>query len=142
MEVEALAALAGNTIVAVAVTDAFEGVRAKVARIFGRGRSDPRIHRRLDQTRRQLAASTPGELERAQAMQARQWQTRIADLLADHPEAAGELQALMAELRPALPHPGGNVTNTITGTVHNGPVLMGRDFGPITIGGQDDASSE
>jgi phytoene dehydrogenase-like protein len=89
MEIEALAALAGNTIVAVAVTDAFEGVRAKVARIFGRGRSDPRIQRRLDQTRQQLAASTPGELVRAQAAQARQWQTRIADLLADYPRRQG-----------------------------------------------------
>jgi hypothetical protein len=142
MEIEALAALAGNTIVAAVVTDAFEGVRAKVARIFGRGRSDPRIRRRLDQTRQQLAASAPGELERTQATQARQWQTRIADLLADHPEAAGEMQALMAEFRPALPHAGGNVINTITGTVHNGPVLMGRDFGPITIGGQGDARGE
>jgi hypothetical protein len=138
MEIEALAALAGNAIVAAAVTDAFEGVRAKVARIFGRGRSDPRIQRRLDQTRQQLAVTTPGELERAQETQARQWQTRIADLLADHPEAAAELQALMAEFQPALPPAGGNVINTITGTVHNGPVLMGRDFGPITIGGHDD----
>ena len=142
MEIEALAALAGNTVVAAAVTDAFEGLRAKVARIFGRGRPDPGIQRRLDQTRQQLAASTPGDLEREQATQARQWQTRIADLLADYPEAAGELQAVVAEFRPALPHAGGNVINTITGTVHNGPVLMGRDFGPVTIGGQDDAPGE
>jgi hypothetical protein len=138
LEIEALAALAGNTIVAVVVTDAFEGVRAKVARIFGRGRSDERIKRRLDQTRRQLADAAPEERERAQETQARQWQTRIADLLADHPEAAGELQALLAELRSALPPAGGNVNNTITGTVHNGPVLMGRDFGSVTIGGRDD----
>jgi hypothetical protein len=39
---------------------------------------------------------------------------------------------------PPFPPAGGNVVNTITGTVHNGPVLMGRDFGPITIGGHDD----
>jgi hypothetical protein len=31
---------------------------------------------------------------------------------------------------------GGNVTNTISGTVR-GPVLMGRDFGDITIGGPE-----
>jgi hypothetical protein len=65
---------AGNTVVAAAVSDAFEGARAKGARIFGRGRSDPGIQRRLDQTRQQLAASAPGELERDQATQARQWQ--------------------------------------------------------------------
>jgi hypothetical protein len=118
-------------------------VRAKVAGIFGRDSSGPRIQRRLDETRQQLAAAAaPGELEKAQATQARQWQTRIADLLADHPEAAGELQALIAELRPALPPAGGNVINTITGTVRNGPVLMGRDFGAVTIGGQDDAPGD
>ena len=142
MEIEALAALAGNAIVAAAVTDAFEGVRAKVARIFGRGRSDPRIQRRLDQTRRQLAGATPEELQRAQETQARQWQTRFADLLGDHPEAAAELQALMAEFRPARPDAGGNVINTITGTVRNGPVLMGRDFGAVTIGGRDDTPGD
>jgi len=141
MEIEALAALAGNTIVAVAVTDAFEGVRAKVARIFGRGQSDERIQRRLDQTRQQLAAANPEERERAQETQALRWQTRIADLLADHPEAAAELQALMAEFRPALPDGGGNVSNTITGTVRNGPVLMGRDFGSVTIGDSEGARS-
>jgi hypothetical protein len=142
MEIEALAALAGNTIVAAAVSDAFEGVRAKVARIFGRGQSDPRIERRLNQTRQQLAAAAEDELETARETQSRQWQTRIADLLDDHPEAVAELQALMAELRPAAPEAGGNVINAITGTVHNGPVLMGRDFGPVTIGGPDEAPAD
>lgn len=138
MDVDALAALAGNTIVAAAVTDAFDGVRAKVARIFGRDKPDSRIQRRLDETRQQLAAAAPADLESAQATQARQWETRLADLLADHPEVAGELRALIAEFRPALSEAGGNVINTMSGTVHGGPVLMGRDFGHITIGRQDD----
>ena len=38
VDVTALAALAGNTVVAAAVTDAFEGVRGRVARLFGRGK--------------------------------------------------------------------------------------------------------
>lgn len=136
MDIDALAALAGNTIVAAAVTDAFDGVRIKVARIFGRGKLDPRIQRRLDETRQQLAAA--GDREHAQAAMARQWETRLADLLADHPDVAAELEGLIAEFRPALPQAGGNVTNTMSGTVSNGPVLMGRDFGHITIGRQDD----
>jgi hypothetical protein len=138
MDIDALAALAGNTIVAAAVTDAFDGVRTKVARIFGRDKPDPRIQRRLDETRHQLASTTSGDLESAQATQVRQWETRLADLLAEHPEAAEDLRALIAEFRPTLPEAGGNVTNTISGTVSNGPVLMGRDFGHITIGSQDD----
>lgn len=137
MDIDALAALAANTVVATAVTDAFEGLRGKAARIFGRDKPDPGIQRRLDATRQQLAASTPGELESTRATQAHQWETRFADLLADHPEAAGELQALLAEFRAALPDTGGYVTNTVSGTVH-GPVLMGRDFGDITIGRPDE----
>ena len=137
MDIDALAALAGNTIVAAAVTDAFDGVRAQVARIFGRGEPDRRIQRRLEETRRQLAAAAPEVQVRAQEAQARQWGTRLADLLADHPEAAAELQELIAEFQPALPQAGGNVTNTISGTVQ-GPVLMGRDFGHITLGRPDD----
>jgi hypothetical protein len=138
MDIDVLAALAGNTIVAAAVTDAFDGVRIRVARIFGRGKLDPRIQRRLDETRQRLAAVAAGDLERAQATQVRQWETRLADLLADHPDVVSELEALIAEFRPALPQAGGNVTNTLSGTVSNGPVLMGRDFGHITIGRQDD----
>ena len=137
MDIDALAALAANTVVATAVSDVFEGLRAKVARVFGRDKPDPGIQRRLDATRQQLATAAPGDRESAQTSQARQWETRFADLLADHPEAAGELQALLAEFKAMIPETGGNVTNTISGTILGGPVLMGRDFGDITIGRPD-----
>jgi hypothetical protein len=141
MDIDALAALAANTLVAAAVTDAFEGLRAKVAQLFGRDKPDPAVQRRLDATRQQLTAVSPKEIEGKQAAQARQWQTRFADLLADHPEAAEELQSLLAEFTAATRDTGGNVTNTISGTVH-GPVLMGRDFGDITLGGRDSLSTD
>jgi hypothetical protein len=140
MDLDALAALAANTLVATAVTDAYEQLRAKTAHLFGRDKPDPAAERRLDATRQQLAAAPPEELQGAQALQARQWQTRFADLLTDHPEAAEELQALLAEFQAAPRDAGGNVTNTISGTVH-GPVLMGRDFGDIAIGGHDALST-
>jgi hypothetical protein len=138
VDIDALAALAGNTIVAAAVSDAFEGMRAAVARIFGRDKPDAVIQHRLDETRQRLATVAPGELESAHATQVRRWETRFLDFLADHPEAAGELSALVAELRSTLPDAGGNVTNTISGSVIGGSVLMGRDFGDITIGRRDD----
>jgi hypothetical protein len=134
MDIDALAALAGNTIVAAAVTDAFEGLRAAVARIFGRDKPDAVIQRRLDETRQQLATVAPGELAGVHATQVRRWETRLLDFLADHPEAAEELRALVAEFQSTPPDAGGNVTNTISGTVFGGSVLMGRDFGDITIG--------
>jgi hypothetical protein len=73
----------------------------------------------------------------AKATQARQWETRFADMLADHPEAAAEPQALLAEFKALSPDTDGRITNTISGTVLNGPVLLGRDFGGITIGGPE-----
>jgi hypothetical protein len=141
VDIDALTALAGNTIVAAAVTDAFEGMRAAVARLFGRDRPDAVIQRRLDETRQQLATTAPGQLEGARATQVHRWEARFQDLLADHPEAAEELGALVAELRSAAPDTSGNVTNTISGTVLGGSVLMGRDFGDVTIGRRDDLPS-
>lgn len=133
MDLDALTALAGNTLVTAAVTDGFETVRHKVARLFGRGKPEQVIERRLDATRQQLTAAAPGELESALAAQAVQWQTRFADLLADHPEVAVELSVIVAELTSVVPDASGAVRNTITASVVHGPVLMGRDFGDVTI---------
>jgi hypothetical protein len=133
----ALAAMAAAALVRAMVTDGWEGVRKKVARLFGRGRPDVAIERRLDATRDQLTAATPGGLERVQAALAAQWETRFADLLADHPDAEADLAALVNEIKPtvtAVNHSvavGGNVTatarsgvaaNVIDGDVHTGPI--------------------
>lgn len=134
MDIGALTALAGNALVNAAVTDAFEGMRAKLARLFGRGRADPGTEHRIDETRQQLMVAPQGQAAGALEAEARQWQARFADLLADHPEAEAEVRALVAELQAVLANAGGNVTNTISGTVRHGPVLMGRDFGDITFG--------
>jgi hypothetical protein len=103
MDVATLAALAGNTLVTAAVTDAWEDVRHKVARLFGRGKADPKIERKLDDTWRQLDAAQPtGELEQVQADLARDWTVRLKDLLADYPDAEAELTALVEEIKPAI----------------------------------------
>ena len=100
--VVALAAMAAAALVQAMVTDGWEGVRHKVARLFGRGQPDVAIERRLDATRDQLTAASPGELETVQAALAAQWETRFADLLADHPDAEAELAALVKEIRPTV----------------------------------------
>jgi hypothetical protein len=103
MDIAALTALAGNALVTATVTDAWEDLRHKIARLFGRGQPDPQIQRRLEETREQLAATAPAERERTQAVLAGQWQTRFADLLADYPEAVGELDALVREIKASFP---------------------------------------
>ncbi len=135
--VVALAGMAAAALVQAMVTDGWEGVRHKVARLFGRGQPDVAIERRLDVTRDRLTAATAGDLETVQAALATQWETRFADLLADHPDAEAELAALVKEIRPAVTATdhavaaGGNVTataegggvaaNVIHGDVHAGP---------------------
>ena len=139
----ALAAMAAAALVQAIVTDGWEGVRHKVARLFGRGQSDAAIERRLDATREQLTAATPGDLATVQAALAAQWETRFVDLLADHPDAEAELAALVKDIRPnvtARNHSvaaGGNVTATATnggvaasvihGDIHAGPTRPGPE---------------
>jgi hypothetical protein len=103
MDIAALVPLAGNALVAAAVTDGWEDVRRKFARWFGRGQPDPQLERRLDATRRQLTAVSPCDLVQAQAAEATAWQTRFADMLTDHPEAAGDLDALVREIAASIP---------------------------------------
>lgn len=102
MDIAALVALAGNTLVTAMVTDAWEDVRGKIARLFGRGQLDLGTERRLDATRGQLGAASSAELEQVRAILAAQWATRLADLLDEHPDAEADLRALVEEIR-ALP---------------------------------------
>jgi hypothetical protein len=140
--VVALAATAAAALVQAMVTDGWERLRHKVARLFGRGQPDAAIERRLDATRKQLAAATPGDLATVEADLTAQWETRFADLLADHPDVTAELAALVKEIKPtvtATDHSlaaAGNVTasaqgggvaaNVIHGDVHQGPTRPGR----------------
>jgi len=101
----ALAALAGNTVVAAATTDAWEAVRQKFARLLGRGdeKKEQLADTRLAETRQQLAGASGQELERALAELGRLWQVRLADLLEEDPGAEADLRALVEEVRALLP---------------------------------------
>jgi hypothetical protein len=142
MTLAALAQTASTALVTAAVTDAWEGLRHKIAGLFGRGQPDLQIERRLDATRDQLMAAAPGELERVQAALAGQWQTRFADLLADHPDAEAELDALVKEIRTTVAAAGhsaaagrdmiaeadrgGFAANVVHGNVTVGPTSPGQ----------------
>jgi hypothetical protein len=96
----ALAASAATALVQAMVTDGWEGLRHKVARLFGRGKPDRVIVQALDSTRDQLAGNDSPELQR---LLTTQWETRFADLLAYHPAAEPELAALVREMQAARP---------------------------------------
>jgi hypothetical protein len=103
----ALAALAGNTVVAAATTDAWEAARRGFARLLGRGDPDrtQMAEQRLAETREQLTGSVGMDLEPARAALAERWAGRLADLLEEHPDAEAELRALVDEIQAALPAP-------------------------------------
>ena len=146
---EALAALAGNTIVAAATTDAWEAARGKFARLLGRGdaKKAQLADTRLEETRQQLASASGQELEKVQADLGRAWRVRLADLLEEDPGLEAELRAVAEEVRAQLPaavvsavdhavaagrdvnisaSQGGLAAGAIHGDVHAGPTRPGQ----------------
>ena len=103
----ALAALAGNTVVAAATTDAWEAARRGFARLLGRGEPDRTqvAERRLAETREELTGAGGKDLEQARAALAERWAGRLADLLEEHPDAEADLRALVQQIQAALPGP-------------------------------------
>ena len=104
-ELIALAALAGNTVVAAATTDAWEACRRGFVRLLGRGdaKKEQLADRRLEETRRELDGVSGQELEQARAELGKAWQVRLADLLEEDPGVEAELRALVQEVRTQLP---------------------------------------
>ena len=101
----ALAALAGNTVVTAAVTDAWEAARKGFTRLLGRGDPDKTklADQRLTETHDQLTQATGAELERTRAALEAQWATRLADLLEEDPDVEADLRILVQEIQAQLP---------------------------------------
>jgi hypothetical protein len=106
----ALAAVAGQTVVAAAVTDTWESAKRGFARLLGRG--DPertgRAEQRLEQLHQQLMAVPAADRELAQAQLAPMWQTRLFDLLEENPELMPDLRVLVDQVQARLPAGGGS----------------------------------
>src|SRR5215469_14833320 len=102
---EALASLAGRTVVAAAVTDSWELVMRRFAVLMGCG--DPGrttvAERWLAETHEQLAAAAGPDLDSARAAAEVRWGTRLADLLEEKPSLQADLRALVREIAVALP---------------------------------------
>jgi len=101
----ALASLAGRTVVAAAVTDAWDSARHGFARLLGHGdeQQEQLAGRRLEETRRQLAGADPAEVRQVSEALAGRWAVRLADLLEEDPGAEAGLRALVREIQAAMP---------------------------------------
>ncbi|MFJ4435198.1 hypothetical protein [Streptomyces sp. NPDC088923] len=137
MDVSLLAGEGATALVGLMVADGWTAVRERVARFFSRGDGDlgevERVETDLEEARGELL--TAGEdREVAEDVEAA-WRLRFRRALRAHPEAADELRALLDELTPQRDRTGsGDTYNSVSGTVHGGSVVQGRDFGALTIG--------
>jgi len=116
----ALAQFAGQTVAAAAITDVWEAVRSRFARLLGRGdaRKTAVAEQWLAQTRQQLTAAGSG-VEQVREAQADRWAGRFADLLDEDPGAEAELRALVEEVAGQLP--------AVSASAADHSVAAGRD---------------
>ncbi|SCD71660.1 hypothetical protein GA0115246_105057 [Streptomyces sp. SolWspMP-sol7th] len=137
MDVSLLAGEGASALVGLMVADGWTAVRERVARFFSRGDDGAgeveRVEAELEEARADLVDAGE-DREIAEDVEAA-WRLRFRRALREHPEAAGELRALLDELAPERSRTGsGDTYNSVSGTVHGGLVVQGRDFGTTTIG--------
>jgi hypothetical protein len=125
----ALAQFAGQTVAQAAITDVWEAVRGRFARLLGRGdtRKTQVAEQWLAQTHQRLTAAAGSELEQAREGQAERWAGRFADLLDEDPSAEAELRALVEEVAAQLP------ATAVSAADHS--VAAGRDMNITASGG-------
>jgi hypothetical protein len=100
---EALALTGAMTVVAAMATDAWQAARAGTARLF---RHDGPARQEAAAVRLEADAALVARTdnaERARRGLIPRWQLELEELLRDHADAAGEVQALVREVRSLLP---------------------------------------
>jgi len=124
-----LAQFAGQTVAQAAITDVWEAVRGRFARLLGRGdaRKTQVAEQWLTQTRQQLTAAAGSGLGQAREAQAERWAGRFADLLDEDPGVEAELRALVEEVAAQLP------PRAVSAADHS--LAAGRDVSITASGG-------
>ncbi|MDI5972407.1 hypothetical protein POF50_024220 [Streptomyces sp. SL13] len=136
-ELVALAGSGASTLVGLMVSDGWEQVRRRIARLLARDGDVPSAEAELERARDGVVAARDDGDEEAESDYVEEWTPRLRRLLRRDPDAGRQLLALLAELGGAAPsQSAGSVHNTISGGVQHGPVFQGRDFfGGLTFNG-------
>lgn len=145
MLAEALAALAstgGTALVTAMVTDSWESIKGRVARMLGRGdaQQTDAAQERLELSRAALDGVVGAELDRARAEQEIVWRTRLADLLEADPQAAEELRSLIDVIQAQAST--GPVVQHVTAYDQAQQAVLGHGVQNVTFGGQRDPRSQ
>jgi hypothetical protein len=126
----ALAQFAGQTVAGAAITDVWEAVRGRFARLLGHGdaRKTEVAEQWLAQTHHRLTtAAAGGELELVREAQADRWAGRFADLLDEDPGVEAELRTLVEAVAAQMP------ATAVSATDHS--LAAGRDVNITASGG-------
>lgn len=138
---QALASTGGSALVAAMATDSWEELRARIARVLGRGEAEDTQAAldRLDRSRAALARLSGSALELAQAEQELIWRTRLGDLLEIHPDTEDEVRVLIAGIQQHLIRPVGSqqVIQHLTGFDKVQHAVRIHGVQNITSSGQD-----
>jgi hypothetical protein len=141
MLAEVLAALAStgsSALVTAMVTDGWEDVKSRFARLLGRGRpaDTQAVAAQLDQSHAELASLAGPGLERAQAEQEIAWRTRFGDFLARHPAAEQELRDLVTATQAHINGSVGRVQQFAVAHDQAQQAVQGHGVQNVTFGGQ------
>ncbi|MBY8871611.1 hypothetical protein K7640_07100 [Micromonospora sp. PLK6-60] len=125
--ITALAAAGGAAAMGAAGTDLWTGARDGLGRLFDRAGARRRevVLRQLDEDATEISRAVPTERDVLRERLAATWQTRLTDLLMEHPEVARELRAWAEAAqagRPGTPTVVQHVTASGTGSVAQGTV--------------------
>ncbi len=133
-----LASTGGTALVTAMVTDSWEGVKARFARLFGRGDAKQAevAAGRLEQSRAELTRLSGADLERARAEQEIMWRTRLGDLLEQDPLAEQELRTLVAEVQAQVAGSAGRVEQHAAAFDQAQQAVQGHGVQNVTFGGQ------
>ena len=135
---ETLASIAGSALVTAMVTDAWETVRVRFARLLGRGPGGARAAEdRLEKSRAELSPLSGTELEQAKAAQEIAWRTRLADFLEEHPDAEPELRSLVAEVRAQTGGSTTRIDQRAAAFDHAQQAVQGQGVQHVTFGAQN-----
>ena len=140
MVVVALAVAGATALVNAMVTDGWEGVRKRFARLLGRGdqKETEAAAARLEKSQEMLSGLSGTELEKAQAEQAIVWRIRLGDLLESHPDAEDELRTLVAEVQAQVVGSAGRVEQHAAAFDQAQQAVQGHGVQNVTFGGQSE----
>jgi hypothetical protein len=133
----ALASAGGTALVKAMVTDSWDGIKTRFARMLGRGHPSEveAVQARLEQSRAALGASTGQTVERVRAEQQIAWQTRLRDLLESDPSLEPELRNLVSEIQATTIGSTETIAQQAAAFDRAQQVVQGQGVQNVTFGG-------